>query len=553
MTELIFASSTENELPSVKDIEQIVERITPYKDYPDPIIQTDSQTVTAVLSPTEGIPRRDNSVCLGQVRAAPEWDRVGSDRPDGVYTLLRQDSSTAEIITDVVGSRPVWFFTTDSLFIASTSQRAITAIVGDFSLDESTVAWFLSTGTLGPRDGWDSRVKRVPPNTTITIDKRAGDYDLSQRKLEIATGKSDPSQFREKLQETINGYDIDLDDWYLTLSGGFDSRTILSELDSNELNSVTWGLPESLEYEQNDAVIAERLASEHDLSHEFLPLSVSGPELVLEKFILASEGCIDHLSGYVDGMGIWERFASEDKVGIIRGDVPFCYEAIQPTLLRNVGNSELNGTRLAEQQQPYRFLDRRNESRLAHRYRVYYSYELPSELSALTCVKTPYTEVFNPLLTNSFVEWAAQLPEDSLNKKNIQKSYVKRHGSSIPFATSSAIPNRGQYLRRSDVVDVLRAKLADHDGTVVPKDVLEYCLSESSMVTDSDLLSAGETNDSLTRKVKDLIPSDFKRALHERGYVKPTIDVNYLAFRSYIAISMNEYLNEDAEWGRSLR
>lgn len=553
MAELVFALSKNDNLPSTSDMRHVIERIAPHDISTESVLERDAHSITAVVAP-DGIPREGNSVCLGQIRSDPDWERIGTGRPDGVYTILRQNVATAEIITDVVGSRPIWYGETDSSFVASTSQRAIACLFGEFSIDESTAAWLLSTGTLGPNGGWDARVKMVPPNTTITIDKRTVNYDLTRRELEIGTGKSDPSRFAEKLHETIEGYDIDLNNWYLTLSGGRDSRTVLSVLAQNgSVDSVTWGLPDAFEYEQNDAVIAEQLAAEYESSHEFLSLSVAEPERALENYILASEGCVDHISGYVDGMGIWERFAAEDKVGIIRGDVPLCYESLQPALLKDLRHGEFGTTRLADAQRPYRFFEKQTESRLAHRYRVYYSYELPVELSALTRIKTPYTEVFNPLLTNSFVEWIAELPESSLHNKSVLKAYCEQHCSSLPLATSPAIPARNRYLRRSDVDRLLRNELAEHDGTIVPGAVLEFCISKSSTVDDPDLLSAGERDESLTRKLKNLVPDDFKRALHEFGYVDPDVDANSLAFRSYIIIRMNRYLNSDAQWGRSVQ
>ena len=53
--------------------------------------------------------------------------------PDGSYALFRSDENKVELITDVVGSRTIWYVRTEDAFIASTSQRAIIFFSSGFS------------------------------------------------------------------------------------------------------------------------------------------------------------------------------------------------------------------------------------------------------------------------------------------------------------------------------------------------------------------------------------------------------------------------------------
>ena len=57
-------------------------------------------------------------------------------------------------------------------------------------------------------------------------------------------------------------------------------------------------------------------STDHDSSSE--PLRV-----IVHRFLVAGEGSIDHLSGYMDGFAIWRELFQAGITGIIRGDEGF--------------------------------------------------------------------------------------------------------------------------------------------------------------------------------------------------------------------------------------
>ena len=105
----------------------------------------------AVTNPAPGLSLDANGVCLGAVQDHPAtWSRVASPVPDGSYVLLRHSDDALELISDALASRTVWYVHTAELFLASTSQRALVSLLGDFQPDRAAVLWMATSGTLGP-------------------------------------------------------------------------------------------------------------------------------------------------------------------------------------------------------------------------------------------------------------------------------------------------------------------------------------------------------------------------------------------------------------------
>jgi hypothetical protein len=93
-----------------------------------------------------------------------------------------------------------------------------------------------------------------------------------------------------------------------------------------DLATITWGLESSINNKTNDAYIAKKLASVVGVPHNYYctNLSIESVEKLIDRFLICSEGRIDHLSGYMDGLEIWRRLAEDEKIyGIIRGDEGF--------------------------------------------------------------------------------------------------------------------------------------------------------------------------------------------------------------------------------------
>ena len=94
---------------------------------------------------------------------------------------------------------------------------------GVFQFNESVVPWMLSTGSLGPSLSWDKRIEKLPPDSSVVLDKR--DWSVSRKSTPIEFTPIEQSKeqhermLREALEETNAALDLDLTKWVLALSG----------------------------------------------------------------------------------------------------------------------------------------------------------------------------------------------------------------------------------------------------------------------------------------------------------------------------------------------
>src|SRR5690606_37984910 len=105
----------------------------------------------------------------------------------------------------------------------------------------------------------------------------------------------------------------------------------------------------------NDASIARELAERVGVAHEYLVVEATAEprERFLERFLVAGEGRIDSLGGYVDGFDIWKRLYDAGVEGIVRGDEAFGWKPVRTE--RDVRDSvrltlleDILGTRAAQ-------------------------------------------------------------------------------------------------------------------------------------------------------------------------------------------------------------
>ena len=107
----------------------------------------------------------------------------------------------------------------------------------------------------------------------------------------------------------------------MALSGGMDSRAILHHLQSSQkLNLITWGTEGALRDPKSDACIAKRLADACSLPQRYYPVQNGRVpfQTMLERFLQAGEGRVDHFSGYLDGLELWTELAATGR-GLLRG------------------------------------------------------------------------------------------------------------------------------------------------------------------------------------------------------------------------------------------
>jgi len=535
---------------------------------------SDGKSSFGIMNFVPSIQIKNQSVLLGFMYEEREnWEEIGSDFPDGSYAIFRNSESSFEAVSDILATRTIWYYHDEKQFIASTSQRAIVMYLGSFEFDNRVIPWMLSTGTIGPDFSWDKRIKKLTPDSSVQLDKQiwsvstteiSFDFDIQNR-----SWKNHQKKLYEALDDTISSLTkLNLNHWPLTLSGGYDSRAILCFLNkftdrSKEIRTITHGLRESRNNKKSDAYIADQLTSEIKTRHKFYSTNRSEEpaETIVDRFLQTSEGRIDHISAYMDGMKMWREYVEQEDIhGIIRGDVVF-HPFKVPTerfvrhrlgfaLCSDFKNleqiPEIFG--FPDQEIPDRLKIKPNESPYDWRDRLYQGYRVPTIHGALSEIKLSYVEMTSPLLSKKIVKTVREFPEKLRRNKNIFKKIIDSLSPKIPYAGEESTVSKEAALRESDIVilmkEKLRSKLSrDLLGHKFINYVLENIKSNTDQAHKESLLLK------LKKKFRSLVYENFPEIImyyYEKRRSNPSLDNNTLAFRLFMIVRMIEILQKDS-------
>jgi len=526
-----------------------------------PKIITNDGVAVALFNPNDSIRTHESSACLGyMIDAAQDWWKPGSAIPDGSFAIFRSDAARVEILTDVLASRTVWYYFDDDIFLASSSQRAIIFLLKSFVFNRRVVPWILSAGLLGPENSWDSRIKFLRGDSSLTLDRSSWTLRVQSQKCEFnlveRSEKAHYDRMMHALRHSITSLNVDFSKWVLPLSGGYDSRGILCFLrDEEDLRCVTWGLESSQYDKHNDAFIAKQVANSFNKKHKYYLTDLSDEpiEILFHRFLVCGEGRIDHIGAYMDGFSVWKGFYNEGIDGAIRGDEVFgC--SVQPTeldvrifenflLLSDFANlKNLHEYGFETQELPDWAQKREGEPHEDWRDRVSQVVETPFFLAALNDLKQPYVEIATPLLTKELVSVVNELPADLRTSKILYKKIVNDIGPNIGYAKHSAIASPRTILRKEYVKDEIRRELGTESArSVLPAEFIAYVLDKIKSGQEPVLKKAPTLRKAIRRRMPGKIQS-----LLRQSVVKPTLSFHVLAFRCYIMSAMNRILSEDA-------
>jgi hypothetical protein len=505
----------------------------------------------------------DESLLLGSIfDHQNSWHKPKTEFPDGSYAIFRQDDDYVEIVSDFAASRTIWYYFDENLFLASTSQRAIILFLRDFKFDSRVIPWMLSTGTLGPELSWDTRIKRIPPDSSVILDKAIWSIPLLQNKVYFSPQQIPPVEQKQLLTNAIQTTIVSLQylnfsKWALLLSGGYDSRALLCFLKSNDqLKTITWGLSESINEKGNDAKVAADLAQTLNVQHSYFHTDISKEpiEQIIDRFILCGEGRIDHLAGYMDGLEIWRRLSTEEAVyGVIRGDEGFGWLPVSSeltvkytvgyALCSDYANLE-NVSRdfgIPEQEFPVELQRQSEESLESWRDRLYHSFRLPTILAALSDIKYSYVEVINPLLSKLILQRVRELPDHLRTNKSLFKEIVHAISPNVPYASKEANATPKDLLKKKEIVELIKAKLqSEYARQIFGTEFINYVVAGIQL----ENFSNQATTKKIKMAVKSVVPRFVRNRLRDNG-LKAKVDGNTLAFRVYIIVRMHEILRAD--------
>jgi hypothetical protein len=515
----------------------------------------------------------DLSIAIGHIFGEHQasWHKPNTEYPDGSYAIFRNNDDYFEVVSDPAGSRTVWYYMDDYSFISSTSQRAIIMLLGNFDFDNRVIPWMLSTGTLGPELSWDKRIKRLEADSSVLLDKKNWKISHKQNTITFSPKSYSKKNYKELLTEKIRHSidslrSINFKSWVLPLSGGYDSRAILCFLNENkgvpkELKTVTWGLKNSIDQKGNDANIARKLADSLSVDHEYYYTNVSSDpiDVIIDRFIRCSEGRIDHISAYMDGMEMWRKFYDEDVQGVIRGDEGFGWSNVFSELNVRLSTgcalcSDFKNLKDAQEKfdfspqiLPSAFERRDNENLSQWRDRLYHAYRLPTVLAALSDIKYSYVEVINPLLSREVLNIVRILPDKLRTEKLLFKEIVNSLSPKISYADKGAIGTSGKVLRQKKIVDLIRNEIGNSRSEQIFKsDFIEYILNNIEIEDEQSEQTKKEKSSEFVKRIKSFVPDCLKIWLREMVFI-PKVDGNKLAFRVFLVIRMHKILNNDSD------
>jgi len=501
------------------------------------------------------------NVAAGYLVDPGHWERPRSGRPDGAYALFRSDDAVVELVADTVASRTVWYVLTDRMFIASTSQRAIVALLGSFQFNPETVPWVLSAGFLGPDQSWDKRIRRARDASSIVLDRRSWTLQEQSEPVRFEPSRIPDRERRrlmvEALRHAVGGADVAGPQWAITLSGGVDCRAILCLLEKTQgLRAVTWGLRASVDDPANDASIARRLARHFGIEHQYFEtdLTTESIDLVFDRFVANGEGRIDHISGYADGFSLWRKLHDIGVRGIIRGDQVFGLNHVRTThnmrakylpLWSDFSElPSLASLGLPPQAVPDWLERKTGESLATWRDRIQQQYRNPCVLAALSDLKLSYVEIINPLASGSLVEFARGIPDRLRSDKTLFRQVARSLSPDIPYASNSALQAPADLLKWPQVVSLLRDSLSSQRmGAYIPPELITYM---NGGLVQSTSGPQPVSNRPMRRALKTILPTWAARLARSNPPRLPTPGHNRLAFRAYLIERTSNLLAADA-------
>ena len=438
-----------------------------------------------VVNPSpHAVPPESGGVLTGAMETGVAWRRTGGGHPEGTYALVRYDDEALEALADIAASRGLWYAFDHERLLVSTSQRALVALLGTLEPDPAAATWLVTCGALGPDTAWDARVRHVPRDGLLRLERRDWGITLDYPAVIFEPGPGSNerriAELREAIAQSCAALDLDDRHWLLPLSGGADSRYIAAAMAGagRRIDCVTWTTRGSRRTPLSDGWLAPLLARHFGLSHRFLYLDdAADTSASVDLFVAAGEGRSDAYSAYVDGQAAWRDLFAAGSCGVVRGDDSFFH--YQPpasaasarmgagsTMLQDFAPTHLvHRLGLAPHTWPARLERRPAESLADYYHRLDQENYATVALSPLNDLKGRYVEVVNPLLSRRIVQLMRTMPQALRLHGRAFMSLADRAAPLVPYARFGSVPEPDDYLAQPGMVDLL---VRDLTASAVP-------------------------------------------------------------------------------------
>ena len=548
----------------IKNLSLLTNKIIPDNITPHPtLVFQNDKTSMYLFNPVDSVGIKNNSICLGKtVEYDYDWSEISGPVPEGTYAIFRTSESEIELLSDIIGSRTIWYYHDEDYFIASTTQRGIVNCLKGFEFNEKVIPWMLFSGIIGPDYSWDKRIKKLPGNTRLSFNITEWEYTLEQKltvfKSVPFTEKEAVSKLKSTVQQLLLNLKFDFNHWLLTLSGGVDSRGLFRYLkDDPGLKTITWGTKKATQSPDNDASIAKSIAEKYNIAHQYFEIDETDDsfETILERFLHAGEGRVDHIGGYMDGFSIWKKLFENNVKGVIRGDQGFgwvktrnktdIYNSIGVNTGKTFGNiNHWKKNIIPSQNLPEYFKQRPGEPIDDWRDRLYHDFRVACYHAALNDLKTPYVEVSSPYFSYCVLNLLRSIPGKLRTGKNMIKKMVQDFCPDISFAKQIAIIDHTGVVQNKEVSEYLKNELLKINSPILSNELIEDVLKH--LTTDKQELSKKNTRISNYHKYRHKTPQWLKSLLRKGGY-KKTLNYNLLALRVVIIHKMYKTLSSDKD------
>jgi asparagine synthetase B (glutamine-hydrolysing) len=516
-----------------------------------------------ITNPGNSLRRSKSSVLLGEIFGNDQnWNEIGNQTLDGNFAIFRSNKKYVEIKTDFLGTRSIWYYYDEKIIIASTSQKAIISYLGNFEFNKDCIPWIISTGSLGPGHSWDKRIKKVPADGSIIINKNNWSIKTITNEVEFNTTKYSLKESRTLLRNTLldvfKSINLDFEKWPITLSGGHDSRSILLLFKKSKekiptFKTITWAAKNRIIEKNGDAYIANRVSEVLETNHQLFNIELSPDSLnsIINNFLHLGEGRIDHITAYLDNFQLWKRIYDSNIEGLIRGDEVFGWNKIYSplivkssiglTLIQDYSNlNKYEFLNSLQQEIPEGLNQGKNESISTWRDRVYQKYRIPYIQSALGDLKYSYVEQINPYLSKKIVQLTRTMPDNLRTDKRLFKQVMKELAIDVPFAQRDSTLDFKKILREETSVNLLKDELqSEYARKIFPESFLNQVINNLKIAQRNPVVKKGIRN-----KLISLVPLKLKKFVVQNK-TSLNLDENLLAFRILIICRMHKELSKN--------
>jgi asparagine synthase (glutamine-hydrolysing) len=213
--------------------------------------------------------------------------------------ILDERQKQIVLINDYLGSYPLYWYRGPKQFVFAGELKAISRYPGaTFRMNPAAAADYLNFGFLFGNKTLASNVQLLPPSSTLTYFWEDGKCNLESYasiKEAFQPWQGSQAHYMEELCQSFNRAVtrcVSGDNKYLvSLSGGLDSRAILSAIDHNEPSIVTYTLGVR---GCADEVIAKELSEIAKAPNQFLAMD--------NRYLVDGVNNIRHMVTLTDGM-----------------------------------------------------------------------------------------------------------------------------------------------------------------------------------------------------------------------------------------------------------